>query len=150
MSKQLIITLFVFIGLLFLVGGYFMNQSYHSIVKMSPKMFVYQTFFGPANSAFIIEDLKYKEALIAYYDTIANNPNANPVIEMPLKTLPQYEPVYVMGYSEDSTLVDIVSYYDRGAYFGGSYLRGWVYIKTLHENPPKKLTSIGKLLENCL
>jgi len=136
--RKKIISILVFVGLIFLVGGYFINQSYHKKVKMSPKMYVYQTFFGSANSALIIDDLNFKKALIAYYDTIANNPDANPVIELPLKTLPQYEPVYVMGYSDDSTLVDVVSYYDRGAYFGGSYLRGWVYIKTLHANPPIK------------
>ena len=53
--------------------------------------------------------------------------------------MPQFTPVYVMGYTSDSLLADVVSYYDRGARHGGSYTRGWVYAETLHINPPKKL-----------
>jgi hypothetical protein len=137
MKIKLIIIL-VFVGLSFLIGGSLYSNYYHKKVKSSPIGYTYQTYWGPPNSVLIIEDLSYKAALLAYYDSILKNPEANPIIKVPLKTLPQYEPVYIMGYSEDSSLTDIVSYYNRGRYRGGSYLRGWVDTRTLHKNPAKK------------
>ena len=141
MKIKAVIYVLVLIGLAFLVGGHYLNSYWHKKVKSSPKMFVYQTFWGVPNSALIIEDLKYKSSIIAYYDTIESNPKSNPIINFPLKTLPQYEPVYVIGYSDDGLLVDVVSYYDRGLYLGGSYLRGWVYVKTVHKKPPSSPSS---------
>lgn len=84
----------------------------------------------------IIEDLSYKDALIEYYQLMENG--KNPAFNFPLKTLPQFEPVYVVGYTDDSLLVEVVSYYDRGKYDGGSYLKGYVYYKTIHDEPAKK------------
>ena len=52
--------------------------------------------------------------------------------------MPQYNPVYVLGYTKDSLLAEVVSYYDRGAYFGGSYTQGWVYANALHKKPFEK------------
>lgn len=133
---KIIVSVVIFIGFFFLVGGYFINKFYHEGVKSNPVKYCYQTYFGPANSVIVLEDLDYKEAYLKYYSELSKG--ANPSFDFPLKTLPQYEPVYVMGYSEDGLLADVVSYYDRGSYFGGSYLRGWVYSETLHDNPPPK------------
>ena len=97
-------------------------------------MFCYETFRGPSNSAFIIEDLIYKDSLVKYYKEVEKG--ENPVFNFPLKTLPTDDPVYVMNYiDKDSLIVEIVSYYDRGIKFGGNYLRGYVYGKTLHSSP---------------
>jgi hypothetical protein len=136
MNKKIFLGVsFVFIFFLFL---YYINFNHKKIVLNSPKRYVYETYFGPVNSAFIIENLKYKNDLINYYETIIKHKDSNPYFKMPLKTLPQFEPVYVMGYSKDSLLVDVISLYNRGSFHGGSYFRGWVYVKTLHLNPPTK------------
>lgn len=126
----------IFLGLF--MCGYFYNKSYHENIKLHPEMYAYQTYWGPANSVLIIEDLKYKDELVDYYSKIIFDTTSNPIIKVPLKTLPQYEPVYVVGYTNDSLLAEVVSYYDRGIKFGGNYLRGWVYVKTLHKNPPPR------------
>lgn len=118
------------------VGFGVYNELYHEKVHKSPRAFAYETFRGPVNSAFIIEDLKYKNELISFYDSIEKYPSSNPIFNFPLKTLPQNDSIYVLGYSEDSSLVEIVSYYDRGRYFGGAYLLGWIYYKTLHDSAP--------------
>ena len=100
-------------------------------------MYVYQTFWGPANPAMIIEDKKYKDDLVTYYKQAEKG--ENPIFNFPLKTLPQYEPVYVLEFTEDSLLAKVISYYDYGAIRGGSFTKGWVYTKCLHiESPPKK------------
>jgi len=62
----------------------------------------------------------------------------NPIFNFPLKTLPQCEPVYVIGFSKDSLLAKVVSYYDYGAMRGGNFTKGWVYAKCLHKEPPRK------------
>jgi uncharacterized protein YneF (UPF0154 family) len=126
----------VFIALFFSVGGYFINKTYNEYVKSQPQMYCYQTFYGPANPVLIIESLSYSDEYIDYYSNAENKRNM--VIKFPLKTMPVRTPVYVINYTSDSLLAEIVSYYDRGPSFGGSFTKGWVYAKTLHENPPIK------------
>jgi hypothetical protein len=137
-KKKIIVSIVIIISLGFLVGGHFLNKRYHQKIKSCPKMYVYQTYFGPANSVLIVESVKHKENLISYYETIEKSPESNPPIGVPLKTLPQNEPVYVIGYTEDSLLALVVSYYDYGALRGGSFTKGWVYAKCLHQAPPPK------------
>lgn len=127
----------ILIVLIFLGLGFYYD-SYHKMVRSSPKAYAYDTFMGPVNPVFIIEDLKYAQELVSFYESIQKKPDSIPSFNFPLKTLPQNDPIYVVGYAEDSSLVEIVSYYDRGKYFGGSYLRGWVYRKTLHVEAPYK------------
>ncbi|NQX97864.1 MAG: hypothetical protein HRT73_08300 [Flavobacteriales bacterium] len=131
--KYSLISLGIVIVLFFTVGGYLIDKYYHESVRSKPIMYCYQTYFGPPNSVLIITDLEFKNELIEYYDKMSKGDN--PTFDIPLKTLPQFEPVYVMGYSNDSLLADVVSYYDRGIENEGSYLRGWVDVKTLHKTP---------------
>lgn len=139
MQKRIIILLGVLLGFFFSVGGYFINKHWHKYVKNQPKMFVYETFRGESKpvSVLIIEDLKLKKSYLNYYKQLENG--IEPILDnkIPLKGMPQYSPVYVLEYTEDSLLVEIVSYHDRGAYFGGNYTKGWVYAKTLHKKPFK-------------
>lgn len=136
-STSLIIFFSIAFILFFTVGGYIINKTHHENVKQQPQMYCYQTYFGPPNSVLIIESLKYRNDYINYYEKVSDG--ENPSFNFPLKSLPLYSPVYVLGYTNDSLLVDVVSYYDRGARKGGSYTRGWVYAETIHINPPKKL-----------
>jgi hypothetical protein len=100
-------------------------------------MYPYQTFWGPANSALVVTSLSDGKKLVNYYQRVEKG--ENPSIEFPLLGLPTHIPVYVMGYvGEDSLLVDVVSYWDGGGKSRNNYLRGYVYRKALHEQPPKK------------
>lgn len=137
-KKTIIISIVIIIGLGFLIGGHFFNKWYHKDVKNHPKMYAYQTYLGTANPALIIEDIKYKDALISYHIKREEAPKSNPPIGVPLKTLPQYDPVYVVEFTEDSLLAKVISYYDYGAIRGGSFTKGWVYTKCLHKDPPPK------------
>jgi len=134
-KKIVIIGIGVFIMLLFIVGASSYYKYYQKDVRSHPEMYCYQTFYGPINPVMIIEDLDYKKEYVKFYDRVSQG--QNPIFKFPLKTIPPRYPVYVMGYTKDSLLADIVSYYNRGVSYGGSYTRGWVYAKTLHENPPQ-------------
>lgn len=100
-------------------------------------MFAYETYRNEIEpvSVLIIEDLDLKNPYLKYYQELETG--KEPILDnrIPLKGIPQYDPVYALEYTEDSLLVEIVCYYDRGKYFGGSYTQGWIYAKTLHEKP---------------
>lgn len=125
--------------ILIIIIAFFSMHNYHEMyyeeLYKKPKKYVYETFMGPVNSVLIIEDLKYKKDLIEYYDYAELNHNYTS-FNFALKTLTRAEQVYIIGYTEDSLLLEVVSLYDRGAHFGGSFTQGYVYYKTLHDLPP--------------
>ena len=122
---------------LFLAGSHLFYRAYHENIRKHKKMYCYETFRGTFNAAFVIKDEKYKKELIKYYQQVERG--KNPTFNFPLITLPTDDPVYVLKYLEtDSLISEVVSYYNRGSKFGGSYLRGFVYTKTLHDKPPIK------------
>lgn len=138
--KKILIVAGVLLALFFTIGGHFINKYWHKHVKEQPQMYVYDIFRGDSKpvSVLIIEDLDLKEPYLKYYRELESG--IEPILDnsIPLKGMPQYDPVYVLEYTEDSTLAEVVSYYDRGARLGGSYTQGWVYVKTLHEKPFEK------------
>lgn len=103
-------------------------------------MYCYEYFRGAGKpiSVLFIEDLDLKTPYLKYYEELKRGKEPYLPNEISLQGMPQYTPVYVMGYSKDSLLADVVSYYDRGAKFGGSYTRGWVLVECLHKEPPPK------------
>jgi len=139
-TKIILLIVGIFIILFFSVGSHFINKYYHKNVKDHPKMYCYEYFRGTDKpvSVLIIEDLKLKEHYLQYYQELEAGTEPYLHNDIPLKGMQQYSPVYVMGYTEDGLLAEVVSYYDRGVRLGGSYTRGWVYAKTLHKNPPPK------------
>jgi hypothetical protein len=136
--KKKYIYLFLAVFCLFPIAGSLVNKEYHKKVKSSPMRYVYQTYYGPPNPVLVIDNLKLKDSLISYYDNIRRDPHGSHIFNFPLKTLPLYEPVYVVDFTDDSLLAEVVSYYNRGHFFGGSYLRCWVDSRTLHEFPPNR------------
>lgn len=138
--RYIIIGVSLTFAMFFTVGGYFINKYHHQNVRDHPIMYCYEYYRGTEKpvSVLIIEDLDLKEPYLNYYRELKSGNEPYLPNEIPLKGMPQYSPVYVMGYTEDSLLVDVISYYNRGAKFGGSYTRGWVYADCLHENPPPK------------
>jgi len=130
----------IFFTLFFTVGGHFINKYYNEYVKSQPQMYCYEYFRGTDTpvSVLIIEDLDRKNEYIEYYQKVQKGEKATLNNNFPIKGMPTFHPVYVLEYTNDSLLAKVVSYYDRGAKFGGSFTKGWVYAKTLHKNPPKK------------
>ncbi len=136
-SRRLVFVALFVIAVVLLLGAYYYNQHYHRYIMSHKKMYCYDTFFGPPNSALMITDLGYGESLIKYYQL--EEKGRTPVGNFPLLGLPTDTPVYVMGYvGKDSMLVDIVNYWDKGGKSRSSYLRGYVYSKTLHDKPASR------------
>ncbi|MDJ1506079.1 hypothetical protein [Xanthocytophaga agilis] len=135
-TKVLIVICFV----LFLGCGYYFGSYYHQNVKRHKQMYCYETFSGPINSALIVDDVSDGKELIAYYKLVEQG--KNPIINFRIQGLPTDEPVYIMGYiGEDSSLVDVVNYWNGGGKSRQWYLRGYVYRATLHEQPPRQIKS---------
>lgn len=139
-TKYILIGIALFLALFFSVGGHFINKFHNDAVKSKPQMYCYENFRGLDEpvSVLIIEDFELRSHYLKYYRELEKGEEPYLHNKIPLKGLPQYSPIYVLEYSEDSLLAKVVSYYNRGSKFGGSYTEGWVYSKTLHKNPPPK------------
>ena len=139
----LLIPLFLILAF---IGMAYYDKWYHDKLEKSPQMYVYETYMGPANPVFIINDLNYKKELIAYYEYAEKN-NEYSSFNFPLKTLSPVYPVYVVGYTEDSLLASIVCLEDRGPHLG-NYTEGYVYYKTLHSLLPPQNNTPRKGLDD--
>lgn len=114
------------------------NVEYHNSIRSNPMMYCYDDLRGPNLVApvILLEDIDLKNDYVSYYQAIEKGGEPYLPDDIPLKGLPQYRQVYVIGYSDDRQLAEVVSYYDRSDAGGGSYTRGWVYAKALHSRPP--------------
>lgn len=139
-KKKIIILILVVIGLGFLAGGHFYNKWYHKNVKSHPKKYCYEYFRGTEKpvSVLIIDNLNLKDPYLEYYRELELGKEPYLHNDIPLKGLPQYDPVYVIEFTKDSLLAKVISYYDYGSIRGGSFTKGWVYAKCLHQAPPPK------------
>lgn len=133
----LLITL---IATLFLCAYIYHNWYWNNLLK-KPKMYVYETYMGPANPVLVISDLKFKNELVDYYNYAKANKDYKS-FNFPLKTLPQRFPVYLIEYTSDSLLAKVVSLYYRGKSFGGGFTEGYVATTTLHKFSPPQNDSI--------
>lgn len=124
------------IGIFFVFGSYYFSKFYRNNVLSKPIYYCYDSFGKVINSALVIEDLRYKDSLIKYYNQAEKG--INPIFNFPLKTLPQFEPVYLLEFSDDSTIAYVVSFYDRGSANGGSFNKYYVDSRTLHKNPVER------------
>lgn len=118
------------------VFGKLIHDKYTEYVLNHPLMYCYDEFrkLSFPVPVLIIDDLKYKRGYLKYYAQLETG--IEPILDddVPLKGLPTSNPVYVLGYTEDSVLAKIVSYDD--GMVGGLFTKGWVYAKCLHANPP--------------
>ncbi len=121
------------IGIFFVFGSYYFSKFYRNNIQTKPIYYCYDSFGIAINSALVIEDLNYKDSLIKYYNQAEKG--INPIFNFPLKTLPQFEPVYLLEFFSDSTIAYVVSFYNRGAAIGGSFNKYYVDSRTLHKNP---------------
>lgn len=109
-------------------------------IKKQPIRYCYQNYFGPPNAALIIEDKDDIPELVKYYKNLEKKNNG--FIHFKLRTLSMFDGVYLIGYiNSDSSVAEVVSYNNYGNRFGGVYIRGYVYGKTLHLTPPDTVTS---------
>ncbi len=116
-----------------LLGGYFLNKTFHNNVRNKPKRYAYQTYWGVINPVLYVKSKNDIDSLISYYQKVENG-NSNPEFNFPPHTMPYDTCVYIIGYERDSLIAKVISYYEWGRQ--GSYVKGYVYRKTLHNNPP--------------
>ena len=111
----------------------FINKGYHERVRSKKKMYCYQQYWGVINPVLYVKKEQYIDSLITYYQKIEKG-EQNPTFNFPPLTLPYDTCVYVLDYKQDSLVAKVVCYYDWGKY--GSFVKGYVFINTLHRNPP--------------
>lgn len=124
-------TYFFLLCILSIVVGYFYSLNRLTRIKSTTPKYLYENFYGVPNHVLFISSLKYKETYIDYYRSVSKE-DSNKYILFPIQTFPVNDPVYIIGYTTDSQLVKVLSLFDRGKYFGGSYNEGYVLPEFLH------------------
>lgn len=115
----------------------FYNRYYNNMVRHQPKMYCYETYRGVVNAAFFVQNESLTDSLVKYYTQLENRTSEEPTFNFPPLTIPTDTCVYVIGYSSDSTVADIICYHKWSR--NVTYERGYVYANTLHINPPQKV-----------
>ncbi|GAB3637865.1 hypothetical protein GCM10027422_34550 [Hymenobacter arcticus] len=122
---------------LFGIGFFLMSkhlEKFHDSIRSHRKMYCYDLSRGAPSATLYITDLNDSAAYIKYYHAIENR--QNPAIEFPLNGLTSDSPVYVQKYiNADSSLAEVVSYYQSPIKSRPFYLRCYVYGPTLHISP---------------
>jgi len=133
MKKKLIITLIclVFLVLIFFLLRYYSDR-FHLKVMENEKMYAYETYNGVVNPVLYIKNYQLKDSIVNYYRAIESG-IGNPKFNFPPLSLPYNRFVYVINYSGDSLVAEIICYENTEKEM---YKRGWVYSKLLHKYPP--------------
>lgn len=135
--KTFIISL-VIIG----IAGYFSMYGYvkYSIykcknlyeqVKNFPKVYIYDTLgWKVLNPALYIEKMEYEKSLIMVCDSEEQKKNS--IIYFPVQYMTMLKPIFLVGYSRDSLLAEVVDI--ETSCWG--YVRGYVYFRNVHKTLP--------------
>ena len=99
--------------ILWIFSGFFINKYYHKNVRSKPKMYAYQTYWGPVNPVLYVKDKHNIDSLIEYYQKIEKG-NLNAEFNFPPLLLPYDTCVYVLGYEADSLVTKVLCYYNWG------------------------------------
>lgn len=118
--------------------GFLCYRLYEDWVKSHPKGYLYSDDNQVQNPVLCVSRKRYFQKLKDYYVAderwlLDSTHNKKPFIDFPLDGFPMTEPVYVVGYSEDSTLIEVICYWDHK---GPAYESGWVLLKHFHQKPP--------------
>lgn len=134
--KKKYLLIFIGMGLLSIpIIHYFVEKNYKNITE-HPVRYCYEEFAGTPNAVLIVKNKDDIPLLIEHYKNLEKK--IDTYFSFDLRTLSMYEPVYLMGYPEkDSAVAEVVSFNNYGK-FGGDYIRGYVYSKSLHLIPPVK------------
>ncbi|WP_299819784.1 hypothetical protein [uncultured Pontibacter sp.] len=114
------------------VIAHYYSKRFHEDVKSSPKKYSYDISREVLNPVMVITDLKYKQDLVEYYDKLSSG-ESTPVFHFPLNSILLKEPVYVIGATPDSQLIEVVLYLTED--LNGNYMRGYMDKRTLHDLP---------------
>lgn len=130
------VIIYTIVGVLLLVPiSIFIGYKFESYLKTLPQKYCYQNFYKYNNKpvdnhVLIINNLKYKNEYISYYKKAKQN--LNPSFNFPLIGVPLGSEVYIKGYTDDSSLVEI---YVRSRFDHAEFLF-YVIPEALHDNPP--------------
>jgi hypothetical protein len=114
-----------------IIAHYYSNW-FHADVKSRLIRYAYDNSKGVINPVMVITDLKYKQDLIEYYNKLYSG-EAAPVFNFPLNSILPKEPVYIVGATPDSQLLEVILYLSVDE--NGNYIRGYMDKRTLHQLP---------------
>lgn len=137
MLKKTKKTVYIILAILCIIVGwniiaYYNSKQFHEDVRSKPKKYSYDMSRGVLNPVMVITNLKYKQDLIDYYDKL-NSGESTPVFNFPLNSILPKQPVYVVGATPDSLLVEVVLYLTED--MNGNYMRGYIDKRTIHSFP---------------
>lgn len=140
MTKNTQIGLSITVVILFLIAGFAINRGYAYYIK-NYKVTMYYYLENDKNNnspnpALYITNLRYKDSIVTYYSKVLIG--QNPVFNFPLKTLPQYDPVYLLDFTPDSLLAKVICYTNNKHVTKNLFVKGWVDARLLHVNAPPK------------
>lgn len=141
--KKFGILLAVVVGaVLWNVIAHYYTVNFHDGVHGKPTSYSYDTTRGAVNPVMLITELKYKDELVAYYDKLSRG-EQTPSFNFPLNSIFFERPVYIVGATPDSQLVEVVYYTTVDRY--GNYVKGYVDKRTLKDAPAPDSVLNGKI-----
>ena len=109
--------------------AHYYSARFHEDVKSKPKKYSYDISRGVLNPVMVITDLKYKQDLVEHYNKVYSG-ESSPVFHFPLNSILPKDPVYIVGATPDSLLLEVVILTED---LNGNYMRGYMDKRTLHE-----------------
>lgn len=116
------------------------KRRFHDHIRAQKKMYCYETYRRVVNRALYAKNEKFIGPLVEYYRNLEAG-NLRATFDFPPLEVPYDTSVYVLGYTPDSTAVEIVCY---GRFTKSSYIQGFVFINTLHNTPPPDSLVVNK------
>ena len=143
--KNILIGLIIILIFSVPIGGYFYSTKYNDWVKSQPKKYAYIYYKGADSPAAVIvlQSLDYKRGYLDYYREVEKGNNPHMPNNIQIVGIPYRTQIYIIGYTEDSSLAKFVCYENQGShFFFNGWAEGYVYVKALHENQPPDSTYI--------
>ena len=112
------------------------GKKYYLEIRNAPKYYCYDLTSGALNPSFYITDLKYKDALKDYYDSLKHK--GTPYVPFSPTAFGVFKPIFFLGYPDknDSLIAEVLDF-DTTCY---GYIHAYVYGESLHKtSPPENL-----------
>lgn len=107
------------------------GKKYFNEIKEKPYVFCYDTLGNTLNNAYYIDDVKYKEPFVKYYNERINGVHVP--LSFPIKMITYKKPLILLNYlPPDSTLVKVVDF-DTICW---GYIEGYVHRISVNNKPP--------------
>lgn len=122
--KKIRVIIIVFLAVIIFTALYFYNKNYHVDVKARETMYLaYPSDTTIYQSIFAIEGLNNENVYRAFYEPNSSVKYAN----FESYVFHENDLVYVLGYSEDSVLVNVAYYNNKGGRVIPPYIELWVH-----------------------